>query len=260
MSETNESKATKEAIKALSQAQFEARMALKKDWKEKIKSLPPEEQKSAKKQANDAYMQQIQDDEVALKQLKASLIPAVAERLEKKAAKQDLEDSKTEIRVERLLADLRSNLAPEEKIVSYVEASSLEPVALGLLALTNIRVRFCFQLDRHGKKIHHEDFFLTDIHNVSHNLRDGGFRGGRLWVRSGKETRYFKAQISHQSEFNEFAHTLSSEVMKTKTSGSPITPNHTELSEELNKLHELHKAGVLTSDEFAAAKSKLLGI
>lgn len=95
MTDTNDSKATKEAIRTLKNEFFESRMALKQEWKEKIASLPAEEQKAAKKMASDAYLQSIHDEEAAVRSLKmkdVTLSPEERAKLEKKAAKKELAD------------------------------------------------------------------------------------------------------------------------------------------------------------------------
>lgn len=124
MGDQDESKSTKEAIKALKQEFFESRMALKQEWKEKIAELPSEEQKAAKKAANDAYMQNIRDEEAAIKSLKmkdVTISPEEKEKLEKKAAKKEQADKE--------LAELKMRWAEEklEKEAFKIALAGMSP-------------------------------------------------------------------------------------------------------------------------------------
>ena len=59
----------------------------------------------------------------------------------------------------------------------------------------------------------------------------------------------FKAKIDNRP-------VKSQEKEENETQVSPINSN--DLSDEISKLNELHKSGVLTQEEFEKAKSKLL--
>ena len=59
----------------------------------------------------------------------------------------------------------------------------------------------------------------------------------------------FKAKVDNRPVKSE-------EKEKNETQVSPINSN--DLSDEISKLNELHKSGVLTQEEFEKAKSKLL--
>lgn len=60
--------------------------------------------------------------------------------------------------------------------------------------------------------------------------------------------------VNRQAEQQRAAHQAYAEA----TGPSVASPGH-ELTEELTKLAELHAAGVLTIEEFTAAKARLLG-
>ena len=55
-----------------------------------------------------------------------------------------------------------------------------------------------------------------------------------------------------QNEYNEQAHT--------QAAPPPAAPAPADSTAELERLAKLHESGALSDDEFAAAKSKLLGI
>ena len=59
----------------------------------------------------------------------------------------------------------------------------------------------------------------------------------------------FKAKVDNRPVKSE-------EKEESETQVSPINSN--DLSDEISKLNELHKSGVLTQEEFEKAKSKLL--
>lgn len=246
--------------------------------KEENELLDEKARKKAEKAARWAAARLELEEAEKLKQAKKMEDPTFAarytEKMEKAAAKAEKQagkaaanEAKEQVKRERMLADIRGNLAPGEEILDYVDASIIDPNALGLLILTNLRMRFAWEITKTNRPARQQDYFLEDIQTVSQNLKkSSGFHNSRLWIRVGKTSKYFSSHLDKIAEFNEFAHKLSDEVLRTKKPGSkksPVEPKpgSTEgLDVQLLSLANLHSQGILSDAEFAAAKSKLLGL
>lgn len=205
------------------------------------------------------------------KSLKSSE-PTVAntEKSDKAELRRAKKLEKTHSKVNKMLEDISSNLSAGELILDHVQGSIVEPSALGLLILTNKRFRFAWEISWPQRSTMHEDYFLEDIKTVSQNLKKvSGFYNSRLWIRIGKKTSYFSSNLDKIAEFNEFAHRLNDEVLRTKKRGSPNLDEakvskrkdgNESIDSQLEKLVSMHERGLLSESEFATAKSRLLGL
>lgn len=99
---------------------------------------------------------------------------------------------------------------------------------------------------------------LSGIKSTVHELRyedisEVGAEGATLILRDGSHTVELKRCITPtMKEVTEEIHARAEELRQTPSTSSGVS--------EIEKLAELHAAGVLTDEEFAAAKAKALGL
>ncbi len=83
-------------------------------------------------------------------------------------------------------------------------------------------------------------------------------RGRGLMLVAGMKMGQAQAQQQAQAQAQHQA-----EVEQAKQQGAAeakaVTPSSDDVIKQVEKLNELHKSGVLSDEEFAAAKKKLLG-
>jgi hypothetical protein len=141
-------------------------------------------------------------------------------------------------------------LAENEHILTSIAAniqSGSHPV-LGLLALTETRVIF------HGKYAfakHSRTLNLAQITTIDVN---GSVLGATIRVTLGGATEAFRANYKAAKGFVDEVHVRLNNAASESHAGSPLSA-----ADELTKIAALHAQGVLTDEEFAAAKAKALG-
>ncbi len=87
----------------------------------------------------------------------------------------------------------------------------------------------------------------------------GAVVGGLSRGRQAKEQAAMEQQTANQAAYEAQAHLADLQGQLASPPEAPTTPSPTEdMATKLGQLAELHQSGVLTDDEFAAAKAKLL--
>jgi len=147
----------------------------------------------------------------------------------------------------REIQRLAKYLAPSERVTMMAAGAYGGP---GILVLTDRRVLFL--VDRIGMKVS-EDFSLDRITNVQWAL--DGMGPGTLTIHAAGAT----AEIKHVDRRDGPAIV---EAIRLATAPSPAvgaTSSVSTVAEQLTQLAALRDQGVLTDDEFATQKARLLG-
>ena len=162
--------------------------------------------------------------------------------------------------VKKAIAKLEGYLAPNEIVVSLIVGglkrsliSVLENriVTDGLLVLTNDRVIFLQERMNASNRI---DLLLEQITSIAYSKMQFG-KGSILLVSPGQNLEFANIDARRGSGFVEAVRTQSG-FKKSKT--KPVT-NDFDLLKGLEKLAELKSIGVLSEEEFAALKAKIIG-
>lgn len=69
----------------------------------------------------------------------------------------------------------------------------------------------------------------------------------------------YKHRISDSEKAEQFYQLIFEKISETKASRVPVTPAHSG-ADEIRKYNDLYKQGIITEDEFTAAKKKILGL
>jgi hypothetical protein len=264
--------AAKYAEKQAKQEAFDAQMLARREEKEALKALSPEEAKAAKRAANEATMQKLRDEREAKEALKLAAKLNDPEYAAKHAAKEakraasEAAMAQRQKEKEELAEKIGKKVADEIfalKRVRIYENGYIE-IGLGLASTPEKLVSIQSSADitkKSGLGRAAAGVMTVGLNSLASNRRGDLMLvidtdvNTRVLNTENPTTEDMKAMKKLEAVGNSVLARLSS------TSVSPASVNSTtDLSVELARLNDLHKSGVLTAEEFSAAKSKLLGL
>lgn len=162
---------------------------------------------------------------------------------------------------------LSRTIRPDEKLlwvqqVIYKGDEEVSAIEVGTLAVTDERVVFS-GLDAAANWPH------ADLRGVRYERGGRSIFGAaaaiRLIERGGNEI-YFTPDQKHKAASDRLAGVLDEQIRRggSRRTAEPAqrsapTPARSSISSELSQLAGLHREGVLTDDEFAAAKARVVG-
>jgi hypothetical protein len=153
----------------------------------------------------------------------------------------------------RELRELPAILWDDEEVLDIVQGHYNR--GTGILIATQKRLLFVDKGLIYGLKV--EDFPLDKISSIQ-------YQTGMLFGTITIFTSGNKAVIQNvdKTRARTFAEGVRARISAPKSAppAAPPTPETTDLTAELEKLGSLRERGLLTDDEFAAAKRKLLGV
>ncbi len=264
--------AAKYAEKQAKQDALDAQMKARREAKEALKSLPPEEAKAARKAASEATMQRIRDESAAKSASKlaekltdpefaAKHAAKEAKRAASEAAMAQRQKEKEEL-AEKIGKKVADELFALKRVRIY-ENGYIE-VGLGLVSTPEKLVSIQSSADISKK---------TGLGRAAAGVMTGGLslmganRRGDLMlvIDTENETRVLNTDdpttedMKAMKKLEAVGNSVLARLSSTSVSAAPVNST-TDLSVELARLNDLHKSGVLTAEEFSAAKSKLLGL
>lgn len=129
----------------------------------------------------------------------------------------------------------------------------------GLLIITDRRVRF---LPTSFSKAHVKEVLIDS--DIEVNTRSGL----HAWLTDSQTTAVIEGPIgriqiktNEKSDIDKIRHTLNAIVASKQQPATPHVAPPTQLQvDEIVKLAELHRQGILTDEEFATAKGRILGL
>jgi hypothetical protein len=149
-----------------------------------------------------------------------------------------------------------SMLQPGESIVASILASQCDPPTsksgkvAGCLAITNQRVMFA------GRAIAKTVNRTIPLSQVSSLELSKGMMLSHVQLTLAGSYENFLVKYK---EAEEFMITAQAELQKSRSQQPAMTsPSAGSTADELNKLADLHEQGILTAEEFADAKARLL--
>lgn len=156
---------------------------------------------------------------------------------------------------DELLEEAKRILTNGEEIIDYIPGK--KGVAGGVLVLTPKRIFFYISM---GKgKYGTNEYPLDKISSINHNLGEFFGEVAIIEIHSSDDKLQIVSKKAN-AEVDAFVKTVKQQIEEYKKQGALVSSNNLDVAGQISKLAELRDKGILTEEEFAIQKKKLLGM
>lgn len=160
-------------------------------------------------------------------------------------------------KIEKLLKRAQEHLDPNEQVLAAVDGTyetkrlGNDTVRSGVMMATPKRVIF------YAKKLGGYDLESFEYSKISSFEQSKGMMGGKVsFFASGNEVSM--KWISDKDAMQSFVAAVKENLHGAPSSAASTSSADSDVMEQIRKLGELHKSGILSDDEFEAKKAELL--
>lgn len=144
-------------------------------------------------------------------------------------------------------------IAPTNAMIHSVNTKKKDKLP-GIFVVTDKRILFSYKA---GFSEMLETFELSEVETV--NSSGNGLTGGRITIHT--RTKTLEILVTYKKEgMKEIQDTINRAVNAYKNGGASHSESRDNSLEQIEKLHDLMKQGIITQEEFEAKKKQLLGL